>query len=80
MKADPSTTLYARAVARLRSITRKGDLTPKGCYDTGSKFRNVTWMSTSGCSDVHKGQRNGKYFALKVLRLHQDNVEDGKKV
>jgi hypothetical protein len=79
--SDPASAFYAEGVHRLRRLCRNTHLVPTSCLLP----KEVTSLPTkpicqSNFSDVWRGQLDGADVALKVIRLHGDEVQEVKKV
>jgi hypothetical protein len=79
--SDPANALYAEGVRRLRRLCRNTQLVPTSCLLP----KEVTLLSAkpicqSNFSDVWRGQLDEVDVAVKVIRLHGDEVQEVKKV
>jgi hypothetical protein len=81
MAENPSNLLYAQRVRRLRQLCRSSGLVPTYCKIP----KDVTLLgsapvSQSHFSDIYHGKLDEREVAIKVLRLHMDDIQTVKKV
>jgi hypothetical protein len=79
--SDSASILYIEGVRRLRRLCRDTQLVPTSCKlpaDLDSVSPRP--VSRSNFSDIYVGRLSGRDVAIKVLRLHMDEVENIKKV
>jgi serine/threonine protein kinase len=81
MAANPSNPLYGQRVQRLRRLCRFSGLVPTSCKIP----KDVTLLSPmpvsqSHFSDIYRGKLDEPDVAVKVLRLHMDEIQTIQKV
>jgi serine/threonine protein kinase len=81
MAAIPSNSLYGQRVQRLRRLCRSSGLVPTSCKIP----KDVTLLSPmpvsqSHFSDIYRGKLDQRDVAIKVLRLHMDEIQTIQKV
>jgi hypothetical protein len=78
--SDSFGSLYSEGVRRLRGLCRMTNLVPTSCRVS----RDITEITTEPImghfSDVYSGMLDGRRVAIKVLRVHRDQLEQVQKV
>jgi hypothetical protein len=77
---DSSNPTYPRGVRCLRRLCRETNLVPTACILSTQVILSNTAACKSNFSDVWKGSLDGREVAVKVLRLHGDELQHVKKV
>jgi hypothetical protein len=72
--------LYSEGVRRLRGLCRKTNLVPTSCRVSQDIIETTTDPIRSHFSDVYTGVLDGRKVAIKVLRVHRDQLDDVRKV
>jgi hypothetical protein len=81
LTTDPSTELYKTQFRLLRRQCRTSGLVPTSCRITRGIDRSGSEpVSRSSMSDIYRGTLNGVEVAIKVLRLHMNDVQHAQKV
>jgi hypothetical protein len=76
---SPPTLRYA--LQELRRWCRTSQTLPQSCKITHEiQLDSLHAISCSAFSDVHRGTCDGEMVAVKILRIHADDVEGVKKV